>query len=60
MDTQPTGMNNAPIASPLFTTRVRFAVSDGVTTQVVDTDKDKVVRQMPIEQSSNLLLDIYA
>lgn len=57
MNTQPIGTNTL---SPLFSTRVRFNVGEKVETQVVDISNDRIVRQMPIENTSRLLEKVYA
>jgi uncharacterized FlaG/YvyC family protein len=63
MSMEPIGNRDPNIAAPLFKTRVRFNVAnttDKIETQVVDVDADRVLRQMPIENSSQLLRKLYA
>ena len=41
-------------------THVRYIVKDKVKTQVVDSQRDKVIREIPQQFSSNILKTIYA
>ena len=40
-------------------THVRYVVTDKVKTQVVNTDSDKIIREIPRSLSSNIYVSIY-
>lgn len=40
-------------ASNISNVRIRYIVEDKVTTEVVDTVKDKVIREIPLKPASN-------
>jgi len=44
----------------VFNTKIKFIVSDEVKTQVVDQEKQKLIHEIPINNTANILLDIYA
>ncbi len=41
-------------------THVRFVVNDTVKTQVINTQNDKVIREIPRSLSPNVYMSIYA
>ncbi|MFC1731246.1 hypothetical protein ACFL6I_13005 [candidate division KSB1 bacterium] len=41
-------------------TRVRYIVKDKVKAQVIDTERDKVIREIPNKLSSNIFKSVYA
>lgn len=41
-------------------TYVRFIVKDQVRTQVVNSDNNKIIREIPRKLSSNIYLSLYA
>jgi len=41
-------------------TRLRYVVKDKVKVQVIDTAKNKVIREIPQQYSSNILKNVYA
>jgi len=40
--------------------RIRYIVKDKVTTQVIDTQKDKIIRELPLNFSSNIYVSLFA
>jgi len=53
-------INSSMTMDKVFNTKIKFIVSDEVKTQVVDQEKQKVIHEIPINNTANILLDIYA
>ena len=41
-------------------THIRFDVKDKIRAQVVDSERNKVIREIPNEYTSNILMSLYA
>jgi len=52
-------VNSLKIADKIFDTTIRFVVNDKIKTQVVNPVDDKIIREIPIDQSSQILLNLY-
>ena len=53
-------INNANyINSTIFKTRIRFIVNGDIKKQVVNTENNKVIREVPTHYTSQLLTKLY-
>ena len=44
---------------PIFKSRIRFVIQDTVWAQIVDTENDKVIREVPPGNANKLRINLY-
>ncbi len=60
MEIQTANQSSQNEANKLQKTKVRFIVNDTVKAQVVDPERDKVIREIPPDTNINLFDNLYA